>query len=97
MFYFYSGEKPENPCEKCGFYKDNDCTIYDTELLCPKFKTYAAEQSIIDKLVEVNLNKMLKEYEKYKHNLGGNCVSGYEIPMPFEQFIQQQMEGEQGK
>lgn len=79
MLYYYSGKQPEDP--------------YAVSRMAEFQRTAFEEgqQSIIFKLVEVDLDAMEKAYGKYKRNLGGNPAGGYEIPIPFTQFIQQQM------
>lgn len=98
MFYYYSGEKPENPCEKCKFKKD--CA--KNRLTCTRESHYHGQQSILSKLVEVNLDEILKKYDAYRHEFTGTydewVEKGMPIPMTFEQFIQQQIqEGRDGK
>lgn len=96
MFYYYDGEKPENPCKKC-WYKNACSQVSDDSSIkrnCVPFHVYKS----LSKLVEVDLDEKLKKYDAYRHEFTGTydewIEKGMPIPMTFEQFIQQQIQEE---
>jgi len=90
----FTGEIPENPCEKCWY--DNGCKggCWQNVTNCSIYAHYSSQLSVLNQCVEVgNIDELADEWR--------NATTIYELPYKFtgtfSQFIQEQIKKQEGK